>query len=264
VRRYLAVAALSLLLAAGCATARQARIGVPTKHQVKSDQLLVVSDFKIGRDHPLIRDLMQLRREVSETLELPLGSRQVMVYLFSNELEYTQYLQATFPGYPPRRAYFIQTPGRELAVYTWWGDRIQEDLRHEFTHGLLHASLENVPLWLDEGLAEYFEMPEAQRAFDHPHLPTLRWNLRLGMLRTVESLENHSELSDMGAVEYRYAWAWVHFMLHGPQAVHRALVNYVADIRRGDPPGVLSERLHAAVPMLDERMIQHFKHWRRR
>ena len=27
-------------------------------------------------------------------------------------------------------------------MYTWWGDRIQEDLRHEFTHGLLHACLE--------------------------------------------------------------------------------------------------------------------------
>jgi hypothetical protein len=53
-------------------------------------------------------------------------------------------------------------------------------------------------------------------------------------------------------------------MLHGPLPIHRALVNYLADIRRGDPPGLLSERLNAASPKLDQRMIQHFKHWRRR
>jgi len=84
------------------------------------------------------------------------------------------------------------------------------------------------------------------------------------MQRTVESLEEQSELNDMGAVEYRFAWAWVHFMLHGPLAVHRALVSYLADIRQGDEPGPLSERLHAAIPQLNEWMIQHFKHWQRR
>jgi hypothetical protein len=136
-------------LALSCATARPMKIGLPAKNSIRSDQLLIVSDFRMPRDHPLIEDLKALRRQVSDELELPLGSKTVTVYLFSNEQEYTQYLHATFPGYPPRRAYFIQTPGKDLAVYTWWGDRIQEDLRHEFTHGLLHACLENVPLWLD-------------------------------------------------------------------------------------------------------------------
>src|SRR5262249_12804078 len=150
------------MLGLSCATARPSKVSLPAKNSIRSDQLLIVSDIRLPGDHPLIQDLKSLRRQVSEELELPLGSKPVMVYLFSNELEYTQYLRATFPGYPPRRAYFIQTPGKELAVYTWWGDRIQEDLRHEFTHGLLHAGLEAVPLWLDEGLAEYFEVAGAR------------------------------------------------------------------------------------------------------
>ena len=49
----------------------------------------------------------------------------------------------------------------DLLVYTYWGDRIQQDLRHELTHALLHSVLKDVPLWLDEGLAEYFELPPA-------------------------------------------------------------------------------------------------------
>jgi hypothetical protein len=120
-----------------------------------------------------------------------------------------------------------------------------------------------VPLWLDEGLAEYFEVPEDQRAFGHPHLAELRWNLRLGMMRSVESLEEQQELSEMDGLDYRFAWGWVHFMLHGPAPAHRALVQYLADVRQGQSPEALSTRLKAAVPDLNERMPQHFKHWRR-
>ena len=44
------------------------------------------------------------------------------------------------------------------------------DLRHECTHALLHAVLPAVPLWLDEGLAKYFEVQRASRAYGHPYL----------------------------------------------------------------------------------------------
>jgi hypothetical protein len=119
-----------------------------------------------------------------------------------------------------------------------------------------------VALWLDEGLAEYFEVPASQRAFDHPHYEALRWNMRLGMVRSVEALEERTDLADMGAFDYRYSWAWVHFMLHGPAAAHRTLVTYLASIQQGAPPDRLSARLAEAVPNPTEKMILHFKHWR--
>ena len=61
----------------------------------------------------------------------------------------------------------------DLLVYTYWGDRIQQDLRHELTHALLHSVLKDVPLWLDEGLAEYFEMPVSWILDDFPHFEYL-------------------------------------------------------------------------------------------
>jgi hypothetical protein len=67
----------------------------------------------------------------------------------------------------------------------------------------------------------------------------------------------------MGAFEYRYSWAWVHFMLHGPEAAHATLVRYLADIRGGTPTGPLSERFTHSMPDATDRMVQHFKHWRR-
>jgi hypothetical protein len=208
------------------------------------------------------QELSRLEQELQRTLGVPPAGDSVDVFLLADEESHRRLLSQLFPRAPYRRALYVQRGGRG-AVYAYQHAELAVDLRHECTHALLHTNLAMVPLWLDEGLGEYFEMSESQRAFEHPHLSTLRWNLRLGMWRTVESLESHSELSDMGAIEYRYAWAWVHFMLHGPQAAHRALVSYLADIRLGNLPGVLSERLKTAVPKLDERMIQHFKHWRR-
>ena len=79
--------------------------------------------------------------------------------------------------------------GGLAGVYAYRHDGSAVDLRHECTHALLHARLPMVPLWLDEGLAKYFEVPAEQRAFDHPYFGWLRWDMRLGMIRTVSDLE---------------------------------------------------------------------------
>jgi hypothetical protein len=120
-----------------------------------------------------------------------------------------------------------------------------------------------VPLWLDEGIAEYFEVPAEERTFDHPHFRSLRWNMRLGMIRTVDDLEQRHDLEEMSAGDYRFSWAWTHFMLHGPQVAYNELIGFFSDIRRGTPPGQLSARLARAVPDVNDRLIDHFKHWQR-
>jgi hypothetical protein len=83
------------------------------------------------------------------------------------------------------------------------------------------------------------------------------------MVRSIESLEGRSELSEMDAGDYRCAWGWVHFMMHGPEPAHRALVEYLACFQQWTPAGKLSVRLAEAVPNPTEQMIQHFKHWQR-
>ena len=63
-------------------------------------------------------------------------------------------MQPALSGVSHRRAFFVETD-TQLSVYAQWGDRVAEDLRHEVTHGYLHAVVPNVPLWIDEGLAEF-------------------------------------------------------------------------------------------------------------
>lgn len=217
--------------------------------------------FSLDSYASMFQELSSVERELQRTLAVPPASVPIDIFLFNDKKMHRDYLERLYPRVPYRRALYVQRGGRG-SVFAYRQSELAIDLRHECTHALLHANLAMVPLWLDEGLAEYFEMPEPQRALEHPHLSKLRWNLRFGMVRTVEWLEQKQSLKAMGSVEYRFSWAWVHFMLHGPVAAHRVLVHYFADIRQGNPPGLLSERLRQAVPRLDERMVQHFKYLR--
>ena len=220
------------------------------------------SMFPLQSYQPVFRELSELELELQRTLAIPPAQKHVDVYLMNDQESHQQLIRRLYPRVPYRRALYVKRAGR-ASVYTYRHPELAIDLRHECTHALLHANLPMVPLWLDEGLAEYFEMPRSERSFGHPHLPKLKWNLRFGLVRNLESLEACQELSEMGGVEYRFAWAWVHFMLHGPLLAHRTLVHYLSDIRLGNPPGHLSNRLNSQMSNLEQQLAKHFRNWRR-
>lgn len=248
---------LLVLALAGCHAGAERTVAKPTRHSLRSDQLLVLSDFKLPRDHTLIKDLVLLRGQVSEALALPLQAEPVVVYLFDDEMRYHQYLQTAHPGLPSRRAYFIGTP-QELAVYTFWGDRIQEDLRHEYTHGLLHASMDTVPLWLDEGLAEYFEVAGPQPGGVNPQYVTrLSEAIGNGWRPDMTRLERLEKVDQMHLADYREAWAWTHFLLHSTPDTRQVLLGYLADLRTNPNPEALSKRLARETPEADARFLSY-------
>lgn len=218
--------------------------------------------FSLASLEALFGELKDLQKELQRTLAVPPASQTVDLYLLADEASHRRLLAGRYPTAPYRRALYVKRAGRG-EVYAYRHAELAVDLRHECTHALLHSSLPELPMWLDEGLAEYFEMPDSRRSFGHPHLPAVRWHMRLGMLRPLESLECMQHTADMGGPEYRLAWAWVHFMLHGPRPAHRALVDHLALLRRGEHPGELSARLRQAMPDLDARMVQHFNSWQR-
>jgi len=225
---------------------------------------IIQATFPLAQYEKLFHELPDLERELIRTLGISAAKQPIYVFLFSDVEQYREFTQKQFPKVPYRSALFV-VDGGVPGVYTYRKADLDIDLRHECPHALLHASLPVVPLWLDEGLAKYFEMPAGQRAFDHPYFDDLKWkwSLRLGMVRTIESLEERDDLSQMDAADYRYSWAWAHFMLHGPAAAHQTLVQYLACYQQSTPPGKFSVRLAEAVPNPTEQMIQHFKHWQR-
>ena len=100
-----------------------------------------------------------------------------------------------------------------MLVYTYWSDKINQDLRHEITHALLHSSSRSVPIWLDEGLAEYYEMPPGWNGVNYQHVDQLQQTLAGGQKLNLARLEKLEEVHEVNHGEYREAWAWVHFMM---------------------------------------------------
>ena len=245
---------LSLLLA-GCLSPSVPTAGLPARHSVKSEQLLVLSDFKLVPQDPLITELQDLRRQVYEDLLLPEQDRRVVVYLFSDEGAYAGYMQSTYPSLPPRRAFFIGSPA-ELAVYAFWGNQVRVDLRHEFTHGLLHAALESVPLWLDEGIAEYYEVPDAgPQRINVEHAQRLSVAVQNGWRPDLRRLEAIESVDEMHRLDYQESWAWVHFLLHESPETRSLLLEYVEGLQNTTNAQSFAEHVHANLPRAEDRLL---------
>lgn len=250
--------ALVLLATSGCQTPQKTyAVDRPARHSVATKHFVVQSNFRIAADSSLVRDLNQVREQVSATLQLPEQRDPVTVYLFDNEASYRRYMQTTWPNLPPRRAYFVGTT-RELAVYSFQSPRVREDLRHEFTHGLLHASLNTVPLWLDEGLAEYFEV--AGEGVGTPHREHVEYlqNARAGGWNpSLYQLETLSDFRRMTQRDYAESWGWVHYMLDGNPSARQLLIDYVASLRDTSAPGQLMPMLEQTIPTYHGEMQAH-------
>lgn len=247
-----------LFATTGCMWARGNKAAkLPDNYTVRAEQLRVHSNKKLSANHELMLELKKLRTQVSQELEIPLQDREVVVYLFTDEAEYQAYLQSAYPGLPNRRAYFIGTSS-ELAVYTFWGDRIQEDMRHEFTHGLLHAAMKDVPLWLDEALAEYFEVQGpvpggVNRDSVQSLLTALEndWSPNLGRLETL------TQVHQMQQLDYQESWAWIHMLMHESTVSKAILLEYLHDLQRGKNPGSFEAHLASRMPDYRLRLIAH-------
>lgn len=216
------------------------------------------SAFPLAGRETLLEELAPLERELQRVLAVRPCKSPVHLYLMANERQHNAYIAERFPEVPYRRALFIKQ-NDQASVFAYLNDELDVDVRHECTHALLHADLPMVPLWLDEGLAEYFEVAKPMRARQNPHLRKLKWDLRRRRMLTIRELEHKRQLEEMSAMDYRFAWAWTHYMLHGPVAAHAALVTFLHDIRNHTAPGSLSARLTEAVPSAVDRFQEHFR-----
>jgi hypothetical protein len=236
--------------------------GAPGKYSFRIAPYVFLSDFEVKRDQPLFKELEDLRDQVYKELALPPGTAAVQVYLFEDRARYTRFMQTRYPDLPTRPAFFVAQPrtiggAEDLLVYTFWGDRIQQDLRHELTHALLHSVIRDVPLWLDEGLAEYFEVPPAANGINATHVEQLRRTLAGPLKPDLARLEGLKEVAQMHRPEYREAWAWAHLMLRTSPEARGVLLGYLQQLRRNRNPGPLGPQLARVFPDPEEALAKH-------
>jgi hypothetical protein len=250
---------LVVLGTAGCATLGEpAQTLVPTRYQTRTGPYAVFTNFPIAADAPAIRHLQSLDRQLEATLGMRIdpGDHPIEVYILNDRKAFSHFLTFYYPELPPRRAFFLAQGDRRV-VYTFLGDRLDEDLRHEATHALLHVAMAEIPLWLDEGLAEYFEGPEERGGVNAEHLGRLPQDRAQGWAPDLVRLESLKDVRQMSPRDYRESWGWVHYLLHGPPAGKTALIAYLNELRTNPGAGPLSGRLEAVDAGRDMRLIAH-------
>jgi hypothetical protein len=184
-----------------------------------------------------------LRSDVSQTFRMTPSKEPIQVYLFGTEDKFKQFMKVHYPTFPDRRAFFVESDTR-LMVYAYWGDRMAEDLRHEVSHGYMHSIVRNMPLWLDEGLAKYFEVPRGTHGLNWPLVEQLLSALNEGQwqpdLRRLEALNDPATMTQM---DYAESWAWVHLLLETEPARRAVLQGYLADLRKDGSAAPLSVQI---------------------
>lgn len=130
-------------------------------------------------------------------------------------------------------------------------------LVHEATHQLafntgLHARFADVPLWVSEGLAIYFETPdlESQRGWrgigtvNYPRLTAFRETLFDRPTDAVERLvadDSAFRKADRATAAYAEAWAWHYFLLKQRQEQYLDYTRRLS-AKPPKPPWVASDR----------------------
>jgi hypothetical protein len=230
---------------------------LPTGDSLVRDQLVIHSDFDLPERHRLVEELVARRHDVATQLQLPISDEPIHVYLFDTAETYQAFMSQRFPAFPFRRAYFVESDTR-LTVYAYWGDRVAEDLRHEVTHGYLHTMVPHLPLWLDEGLAEYYEVPRGSRGLNQDHLQLLVRAMQLhSWAPNLASLEQLQSSGEMTQQQYAEAWAWIHWLLQTDPLRRDLLRAHLAHTRAVGSAPPLSQVLHQSEPLCHRALVEH-------
>jgi hypothetical protein len=246
-----------LVLAAGCRTSRQAPDELPISDQFQREQLRVFSDIRLPRRHRLIDELTARRRDIADRLLLPLSDEPINVYVFNDEERFHAYMRKHHPMFPRRRAFFVKND-TDLNVFAHWGTQVGEDLRHEVTHGYLHSVIPDLPLWLDEGLAEYFELPRGSSGFHRPHIAWLVDQSEKGEWQPdLKRLESLVDAAGMTQTEYAESWLWVHWLLETTPERKRLVQDQLARLRMAGTAQPLSTYLVSVDPAFDKAISAH-------
>lgn len=112
------------------------------------------------------------------------------------------------------------------------GENPYHVLYHEYTHSLLHLNYSNMPLWLDEGLAEYLgnatigAKDSRIGVVDPGHLYILQNNrlLPIETLLAVDQSSPHYNEANRASVFYAESWALVHYLMLSPESRQKQLL----------------------------------------
>jgi tetratricopeptide (TPR) repeat protein len=202
-----------------------------------------------------------------------------VVFVFGTRKAMQPFLPLTKSGRPaPLGGYFQRDADVNYIALGLEGfDETLPVVFHEYTHLLVRNAVRSVPVWLNEGLAEYYSTfnvtpdgttAEAGRPIV-PHVQLLRE--RYMPIAELIAVDAGSQLYDEAArrsIFYAESWALIHYLMvevpDGPAQINR----YVGEVARGRRPADAFFDAFGATPdKFDEQLRQYVTHptfrWRK-
>jgi tetratricopeptide (TPR) repeat protein len=216
--------------------------------EAKSPHFVVISNGDAVRAREVAGALERIRAFFGETLpDLALSPDPVRVFAVEDEAS----LESLVPEY---RELGLAVPaglfrpgfGGNIVLRLDLGDvRRRSVLYHEYVHLLTRRNLGSLPLWLDEGLAQFWGNTVLRGDEAELGLPSVSTRARLRAERPIPLPDFFAADSDSPlyvengkkAIFYAQSWALTHYLLLGEGGVHRAmLAAYLDELTRGADP----------------------------
>lgn len=214
-------------------------------HRLEATGFTVFSNAREAETLRIAQDLAHLRKTLEAIapdaeFNSPLPS---YIYLFRNDATFTPY-KFLVDGRPASVAgYFTPHPlGNYIALNVRGAKNASEVMYHEFVHYFINNNLPSVPLWFNEGLAEYysgFEVRDADARIGLPinhHVSWLRQNdlIPIDQLFAVDNESpEYNERSRRGGF-YAESWAMVHYLMVGNPERRPQLFEYLQRVASGE------------------------------
>lgn len=235
---------------------------LPSANEIRISPFVFYSDRPLPKGHKILTSAASLRDSVCNDLKIAVPKCQIFVHIFGEKGSFDHYLQKKYPYLPPRRAFFMAqrrlgTHDEDLIVLTWWSEKLEQDLRHELTHALIHTAIPNIPLWIDEGLAEFYELQTFPATSEERRTQALS-DFKSCPRPNMHRLEQLHDIYQMGREEYREAWLWTRWILMGSSEARSVFMSYLADLMKGKRYS-FADKIRNVVPDFNEKMIQYSK-----
>ena len=196
---------------------------------------LVTHETSLEACNEAIRHLEKIAHEIEALLGIrPRSDQLIQITLFSRDKNLQRFLAQEHPLFKGREAVYVRSPTGPR-IFAASGPSLVENLRHESVHAILHQHFPVVPLWLDEGLAEYFEAPFEESMRKDPHLDLVTKRAKRGDLPALAVLETRNASETLSIQDYEASWAWIHFCLVGSTVRRNSFLTYLNDLKYGDP-----------------------------
>lgn len=198
------------------------------------------------------------------------------VVVFRDEVSYKPFL----PEYKGKKreniaGYFV--PNRDINYITINAEILDEQLYplatifHEYTHLILDANLKNIPAWIHEGLAEYYETLKVDEDGKkviigspqsyHALLLREKQLIPLKELFAVDHSSKSYNEGDRVGIFYAESWALMHFLLQAENGKYAKLLpTFMGQLTDGvDPEEAFTKTFQMPLKQMEEQLDQYVR-----